>query len=353
MTSVVTAFTAVGALVFTGLSLRATQTQIEIAEQGQITDRYTKAVSQLDATGPEHLQGRLGAIYALERLARDSPRDQPTIIEILSAFIRGTRTPVPADLDPLPLSADMKPSINPSPGTAPCLQNDLTTDARAALTVLGRRNTSQDNATVVDLSQTCFAGVNLVSMKLDGITFTGAEFANAHLNFADLNHANLTRAHFAGADLNGTRLVGSTLEGAHLQGTYLNGADLVGADLKDANLQGAMLRVADLEHANFQHADLHEAQLGSAFLKDAQLDDAHLNRADLDDATLTGANLEKRRPHIREPQRHQSWRRGPQPRKPHGCQARRQDRDHERTYGPHDGDLVVNRTATEVGDTIR
>jgi Pentapeptide repeats (8 copies) len=31
---------------------------------------------------------RLGGIYALERIARDSPRDQPTVVEVLSAFIR-------------------------------------------------------------------------------------------------------------------------------------------------------------------------------------------------------------------------------------------------------------------------
>lgn len=85
--TLVTALTAIAALVFTGLSLNATL-------QGQYTDRYTKAIEQLGHQGPEGLQVRLGGVYALERLARDSPRDQPTIIEVLSAFIRGGR-PLP------------------------------------------------------------------------------------------------------------------------------------------------------------------------------------------------------------------------------------------------------------------
>lgn len=41
----------------------------ELSEQGQVTDRYTKAIEQL---GSDKLNIRLGGIYALERIARDS-----------------------------------------------------------------------------------------------------------------------------------------------------------------------------------------------------------------------------------------------------------------------------------------
>ena len=43
-----------------------------LTQQGQITDRYTKAIDQL---GSEKLETRLGGIYALERIAVDSERD--------------------------------------------------------------------------------------------------------------------------------------------------------------------------------------------------------------------------------------------------------------------------------------
>ncbi|WP_435122807.1 hypothetical protein [Amycolatopsis thermoflava] len=56
----VTTVTALGALVFTAISLQATRDQIEVARQGQITDRYTRAVDQLGAEGAANLHRRLG-----------------------------------------------------------------------------------------------------------------------------------------------------------------------------------------------------------------------------------------------------------------------------------------------------
>ncbi len=50
-----------------------------------MTDRYTKAIEQL---GSDKLDVRIGGIYALERIARDSAKDHPTVMEVLTAFIR-------------------------------------------------------------------------------------------------------------------------------------------------------------------------------------------------------------------------------------------------------------------------
>ena len=46
----------------------------ELTEQGQVTDRYTKAIEQL---GSDKLDVTIGGIYALERIARDSPGTTP------------------------------------------------------------------------------------------------------------------------------------------------------------------------------------------------------------------------------------------------------------------------------------
>jgi hypothetical protein len=59
---------AFGALVYTARNY-------SLSREGQVTDRYTKAVKQL---GDKKVDVRLGGIYALERIARDSPkRDHP------------------------------------------------------------------------------------------------------------------------------------------------------------------------------------------------------------------------------------------------------------------------------------
>ena len=76
---------AAGALVFTARNftlsrhtVQLTRRTFELTEQGQVTDRYTKAIEQL---GSDKLDVRIGGIYALERVAGDSPRDHPTVIE--------------------------------------------------------------------------------------------------------------------------------------------------------------------------------------------------------------------------------------------------------------------------------
>jgi hypothetical protein len=83
---------AVAALWFTGQSVRATNAQLQetrkqlqIQEQGQITDRYNAAITNL---GSASVDVRLDGIYALQRIMQDSPRDQPTVVAVLCAFVR-------------------------------------------------------------------------------------------------------------------------------------------------------------------------------------------------------------------------------------------------------------------------
>jgi hypothetical protein len=88
-------FFAAGALIFTALNFTLSRRTTELTEQGQVTDRYTKAIEQL---GSDKLDIRIGGVYALERIARDSARDHPTVLEVLTASLsvkltRGTWTP--------------------------------------------------------------------------------------------------------------------------------------------------------------------------------------------------------------------------------------------------------------------
>jgi hypothetical protein len=59
---------------------------LNLQRRGQVTDRFSKADDQL-GEGTK-LDVRLGAIYALEQIARDSPELHSPIVEILAAFIR-------------------------------------------------------------------------------------------------------------------------------------------------------------------------------------------------------------------------------------------------------------------------
>ncbi|MFI7224221.1 hypothetical protein ACIBO5_13440 [Nonomuraea angiospora] len=65
-------------LLFTAAGLFYTARSLDATQEGQITERYTRAIEQI---GSNPLEGRVGAIYALERISRDSPRDQRTVVD--------------------------------------------------------------------------------------------------------------------------------------------------------------------------------------------------------------------------------------------------------------------------------
>jgi hypothetical protein len=183
----------------------ATWRQVRISREGQVTERFTRAVDQL---GSEHLDVRLGALYALERIARDSTGDRRTIAEVLTAYIR-QRAPWPPTR-PGQYRADWPLEQQPDLRTrAP--------DVQAALTVLGRGPFPKP--------------VRLEATDADRV---------------DLREVDLRKADLGGADLRGARLWDAKLQEARLgradlQGALLGRADLRGADLGHADLRGALL----------------------------------------------------------------------------------------------------------------
>ncbi|WP_160147121.1 pentapeptide repeat-containing protein [Thermomonospora echinospora] len=280
---------AVAGLVATVLTWRAGQDELHIAKEGQVTDRYTKAVEQL---GSDKREVRTAAVYALERIARDSARDRPTIIDVLAACTR--------EHDPAPAIKD--DALPPEPDT----------DVAAALTVLGRlprpapapssrRILIPSSIHTLDLHSIRVPHSQLSRANLNDADLTGANLSEANLREATLIDADLNDVDLTGADLNDADLTlvdlvdadlsGATLSDANLRRAILADADLRDVILSDASLTGAFLSRADLNGAILSLADLTGADLTGADLTDAYLLDANLTGADLTDTDLTGANL--------------------------------------------------------------
>jgi hypothetical protein len=194
-----------------------TYRQLRITREGQVTERFTRAIDQL---GHENLDVRLGGIYALERIANDSPQDRTTVAEVLTAYVRGHA--------PWPPSQPTQEAMEAPPETVSPLQMRAP-DVQAAMTVLGRRRPPIGSAERLDLTNT--------------------DLRYAYLGGAQLQRADLTGARLQGADLyraqlQGAKLIAAQLQGAYLVATQFQGAQLVapempGADLEDAQLQGA------------------------------------------------------------------------------------------------------------------
>lgn len=243
------------------LTNEANRDQQRLAAQGQITDRYTTAIEQLGQPGAAKVDVRLGAIYALERIMRDSAADQPAVVEILAAFIRLHA--------PAPNRAMTVPSpFRPSQDWA--TQPQTPVDIQTALTVLSRRDDTRDG-TIGGLDDPSPRRLNLA----------GADLSGANLSGANLLRANLRRAYLLGAELGNAKLANADLSEAQLRTTKLS----------HANLRDAALLNADLGEADLVDADLRGAFLGRAFLGRAYLFRANLSGADLSDADLRGARL--------------------------------------------------------------
>ena len=77
--------TALGATIVAIATLMRHFAQTEADRQRRIVETFSKAVEQL---GSDKLEVRVGAIFALERISKESPDDYWTIMEVLTAFVR-------------------------------------------------------------------------------------------------------------------------------------------------------------------------------------------------------------------------------------------------------------------------
>jgi hypothetical protein len=177
----------------------------ELEREGQLTERFTAAVGQL---GDDRLQVRLGGIYALERIARDSKDDAAAVMQILTAFVRETapRTPDDGSATPVP-HGDGPPE-----------------DVQAVLSVIERGRWAERWATGGPFPLPCL------------------DLSSTDLRWATLRGSDRIRLCLEGAYLSGADLVGATLAGADLSHADLSSADLTGVvGLTKAQVEGAII----------------------------------------------------------------------------------------------------------------
>lgn len=188
---------------------------MRLTEQGQITERFTRAIEQLGATHDgksKNLELRLGGIYALERIARESEEDHWSIMEVLIAYVRA-HTPWEETERQQAEAKEAASLKDPNQALIKYTGPSPEPDVQAVLTVLGRRSRYFGNGEVtpLDLAQTNLEGANLGGAHLEGANLRQANLERtnpqqANLVGADLWKANLQRANLKGADLEGVSL---------------------------------------------------------------------------------------------------------------------------------------------------
>ena len=300
-----------------------------------------------------NMEVRIGAIYALERIARETPNFHVQIMEILCAYIRENspaENAEPLHMPEMPADdvenprqawkrwqegyeddsgawhdgldqalADLKSRIRPR------------TDIQTALEILGRREKHQrkreagwpdpnkDGAFVFDAefpaapvypdTYTAEAHKEWVdrfdafhseaqNMLRSYEAFRGyrLDLRATNLQGYDLQRLHLNGARFEGAQmqrasLGGAQMMGATLWGARMMGANLRGAQMMGANLWNAQMQGAELRSAQMQRAILVNAQMQHAHLWNAKMQGAFLGQAKMQGAELWDAQMQGTDL--------------------------------------------------------------
>lgn len=354
-------------LVRTFVSERQTQAieeQRGIAEQTHFTTLYSKAIEQLGANATVRVRGReqtvpaieirMGAIYALERIAAQSDADYRPIVETLSAYVRRNSGPV-IEINMPDLADSETPESNIPEERRARLEalrqlsssfHDIAeairkevrgnwrekygarSDVSAALDVLIRRPGERRRLEGYETDE----APSLTEFSLfDGIdTDSTAWLSLSHEDANAIVKANIERQHrqalerrfgkvedfknrmaawthphqddawtpdlsgavFQGISRNDIDFQRFDLRGVRLEGAMFFGPRLQGANLEGARMDGAFLEGADLRGANLQRARMSGAFLLGAVMDGADLLGARMRDADLSSARMAGAGMD-------------------------------------------------------------
>jgi hypothetical protein len=235
--------------------------QTDADRQRRITESFSKAVEQL---GSDKIEMRLGGIYTLERIARESLVEHWPVMETLTAFVRERApdkgTPVSTeDTDPdnLPIFITDQSLYKDGSQYGPLGQIPKpATDIAAALSVVKRRSRQAQHwerarGLVIDLRGSDLRGTDLSGISLERADLRKANFEQANLDGANLRGALLEGARMWRVTLRRADLSGADLGWAHLQRGHMERCLLAGAHVYRAHLEGAFLGdVVGLEPAN-------------------------------------------------------------------------------------------------------
>ncbi|MFJ7251981.1 pentapeptide repeat-containing protein [Streptomyces sp. NPDC098085] len=219
----------------------------DISRESQVTERYVEAIKLLASTT---MTERLGGIYSLERIMRDSEKDHWTVVEVLASFIREHASH----------SSKIEREFSlDTPDEAPPQH------VQAALSVLARRP-RRDEEFHVDLSYTDLRGAHLAGGNCGGFQFRHCRLGGAHFE-----GANLRKAFFWGASLSEAYLIGvdghqAGLVHCNLANTMLGNSNLRAAFLHNSNARSTSFRGCDLTDANLHGTDLRGADFSNAVL---------------------------------------------------------------------------------------
>ncbi|WP_370280993.1 pentapeptide repeat-containing protein [Pontibacterium sp.] len=262
--------------------------QAATAEDSHVAETYTKAIEQLGAAndaGIPKLELRLGALYALEKIAKNNHSYHSQIMEVLCAYVR--------------LHARVEgenKSDTSVPNTAHFSPRE---DIQTAVTILCRRNLEfdQDNFRP-DLSAVDLQGIDLSNQRLENYNFARSNLRKAWIKGASLISCNFDLSTLDNANLSKCDISKCSFNGTFLRDVFLEKSTFLDCELKHATLTGAILSSGAIQNVDANGANLHGAFLDSVQITDSYFTLCHFESANLSGSKLT--NTDVNRSHFQE-----------------------------------------------------
>ena len=273
--------------------------QADTAHRSLLNERYQQGAEML---GNAVLSVRIGGIYALERLAKESPYEYHVqIMKLLCAFARHPTEDEDYQNKLAERNADL---------STPYSQRE---DVRAAMEFIGSRDETRVEIETSQGFRLDLIGADLSHAQIGDANLSGSMLRYANLSNAEISSVNLSRAHLQGAvmknahlmlidftdarasdaDLSGATMLqltmpSLTLDNANLSGAQLNGVDLSGGFIQYANLSNVGIRNSNLSDTHFLESDLSRARILKSKLSGAEILRTKMFGAILRDTDLSG-----------------------------------------------------------------
>ncbi|WP_203337464.1 pentapeptide repeat-containing protein [Nocardioides limicola] len=247
------------------LTLVYTHLRHQLDRDANSTGRYSEAVRQLSS---DHLSMNLGGVYALARVARDSPRDRDTICEVLAAYARESTWKRSESPEDTPLPRHTLPTLK--------VLSDLP------------RGANYPDLRGINLSYSSFRMGSLPrGAILDSADLRHSVLENVKLRDVDLTRAKLSFGH----------LKSVTAERCSFDGLDLEGCDVVESTFVDLSTDSAPIQASSAKFGStqFQRLDFSEAGLKDASFNDSYFDSVQLDRADLRGVSVSGGEWKNMR----------------------------------------------------------
>jgi len=205
----------------------AMEDNVALAQKGQAVARFESAVKLLESTNSAII---VGAVYALDRMAREEEEYKAPVFDVLCELIRENE------------------------------ENHLESARKIAIRVIFAKEREGDAVAYP------FCG-RLMGAKLSGWDLSELDFSESEFVGADLNEANLQATSLRGANLSKASIYGLKVDSrTNMREVILRGVTVSSGDFKEIDFSEADLRpdvgvVTRFNYVNFIDCDFKDARL--------------------------------------------------------------------------------------------